>query len=247
MTSPQYEDILINNPYIDEIIPWNEKKALEYQVVLNPHGERIAPGHWGRNSNSILSDFYWKILDVEPNDFFIELKDADEKMGYVHWEENLAILHTTGGDSHYRIYKYMQDVHEGLKDRYTTVQLGGPNDYPAGCDFDLRGLLSFRETAWVMSKASLAVTVDSFISHLAGALGVSQVCLFGSGNCAVVQPKQVKGQLICMTPDYVHDCVGLGPCSASVRECPATCTGRHDPKDILKAIEKIERGKVNWI
>ena len=243
MTMPQYTDILENNPYIDEIIPWDDKIAPKYQIVLNPHGERIGPGHWGRNSNSLLSDFYWKILDVEPNDFFIDLKDADEKMGYVHWEENLAILHTTGGDSHYRIYKYMKDVHEGLKDRYTTIQLGGPNDYPAFADFDLRGKLSFRETAWVMSKASLAVTVDSFISHLAGALGVSQVALFGSGNCAVVQPKQVRGQLICMTPDYVQDCVGLGPCSASVRECPATCTGRHDPKDILKAIEKIEGGR----
>src|SRR3990170_2210459 len=36
---------------------------------------------------------------------------------------------------------------------------------------------AFRESAWVVSKAAIAVTVDSFISHLCGALGVSQVCL----------------------------------------------------------------------
>ena len=253
MTSPQYMDILENNPYIDKIIPWDNKMGVKYQVVLNPHGDRIAPGHWGRNSNSILSDFYWKILDVEPDDFFIELKLPSETIieenGTVDdWDHDpIVILHTTGGDSHYRIYKYMKDVHEGLYHQYTTVQLGGQNDYPAGCHIDLRGKLSFREAAWVMSKASMAVTVDSFISHLAGALGVSQVCLFGSGNSAVVQPKQIKGKLICRAIDYTRRCIGLGPCSASVRDCPATCTGLHNPKDILEDIKELELDNNNEI
>jgi len=276
MTSEQYMDIVENNPYLDKIISWTNNIESKYKFVLNPHGNVIAPGHWGRNSNSILSDFYWKILDIEPDDFFIDLKQPDivredEVEGSLSFFEKenkkigtevgieivdtfssilvpvwttkgpICILHTTGGDSRFRIYKFMKDVHEGLQDRYTTVQLGGANDFPAWADVDLRGKLSFRETAWVMSKASIAVTVDSFLSHLAGALGISQVCLFGSGNSNVVQPHQVKGELICMTPDYVKDCLGLGPCSASVRDCPATCTGRHNPKDILKAIEEIER------
>jgi len=263
MTQSKYSDILVNNPYIDEIIPWDE--SVKYRFVVNPHGERIAPGHWGRNCNSILSDFYWKILNVEPDDFYIELKqpkfddDFDknwaERIAYAN-ENNahviegspaldikpIAILHTTGGDSHFRIYKYMKDVHEGIKDRYTTIQLGGPSDYPAWADIDLRGKLTFRETAWIMSKASIAVTVDSFISHLAGALGVSQVCLFGSGNYVVVKPNQVSGKLICLSPDYVNECKGLGPCSGVVKECAAPCTGLHDPKDILKSIEEIENG-----
>jgi len=256
MTQSKYSDILVNNPYIDEIIPWNE--SVKYRFVVNPHGERIAPGHWGRNCNSILSDFYWKILNVEPDDFFIEKKQpecATEDGAYLtFWEKNdagvyqpfmkpllpICILHTTGGDSHFRVYKYMKDVHEGIKDRYTTIQLGGPSDYPAWADIDLRGKLTFREDAWIMSKASIAVTVDSFVSHLAGALGVSQVCLFGSGNHVVVRPNQVSGKLICLSPDYVNECKGLGPCSGVVKECPATCTGLHDPKDILKAIEEIE-------
>jgi len=258
MTSEQYMDIVTNNPYVDKVIPWENSAGKDYRFVVNPHGERIAPGHWGRNSNSILSDFYWKILDIEPDDFFIELKQPDrikehdgaltffeEDFGlfrpFVRSSGPFCILHTTGGDPRFRTYKFMKDVHEGLRDRYVTIQLGGANDFPAWAKVDLRGKLSFRETAWVMSKASIAVTVDSFISHLAGALGVSQVCLFGSGNSNVVRPNQVKGELVCMIPDYIRHCKGLGPCSAAVRDCPATCTGRHDPKDILKAIEEIER------
>ncbi len=238
MTSPQYVDIVDGNPYIDSIIPWDNANLRRFKFVYNPHGEKIAPGHWGRNCNSILSDFYWKILGVEPDDFYIEKRRP--KQDFRLPDRPVCIVHTTGGDPHFRTYKYMDDVVAKMGERYFTVQVGGGKDYPAKSDLDLRGKLTFRETAWVMDKASLAVTVDSFISHLAGALGISQVCLFGSGNAIVTRPSQVKGQLICLSPDYVRDCPGLGPCSAAIRECPAPCTGRHTPQSILEAIREIE-------
>jgi len=243
MTSPQYMDILRGNPYIDFLLPWDSKAFENYEIAYNPHGTRIAPGHWGRNCNSILSDFYWKILMVDPDDFFIEKKKPSEEVleGDLEGVElPICVVHTTGGDSHFRMYKYMGDICEALKERYFTVQLGGAQDFPGWAEMDLRGKLSFRESAWVLDKASLSINVDSFISHLTGALGVSQVTLFGSGNAVVTRPNQMKGQLICLSPDYIHACPGLGPCSASVRDCPAPCTGKHDPKTILEAIKEIE-------
>ncbi len=240
MTQKKYQDIIEGNPFVDQIIDWDEKKLQEYRFVYNPHGDRILPGHWGRNSNSQLGDFYWKVLMIEkPGDFFIELKCPE---GYedVVFGKPICILHTTGGDPEFRLYKYMSDVAEGLKDRYFTIQVGGVDDYPAGADLDFRGNLSFRETAWIVSQAKIAITVDSFISHLCGALGVSQVCLFGSGNANVVAPIQVKGKCIRMSPDYIRYCKGLGPCSASVRDCSVKCTGVHDPKTILANIKKLE-------
>lgn len=240
MTQKKYWDILANNPYIDRIIDWDESNYSKYKFIVNPHGERIAPGHWGRNSNSLLSDFYWKILRVEPDDFFIEKKELEDSYKELlsHYS-NYCIVHTTGGDPAFRTYKYMGDVCRELKGEFTTIQVGGKNDYPAGAEFDFRGGLSFRETAWIISQAKIAVTVDSFISHLCGALGVSQVCLFGSGNHNVVKPNQVKGELICMVPDYINDCPGLGPCSASVRDCPTPCTGIHDPQDIVNNLRRL--------
>lgn len=232
MTQKKYHDILVGNPYVDEIIDWDESIGREdYEWYYNPHKERILPGHWGRNSNSILSDFYWKILKVEPGEFFIQKVEPKLFSPVVYGP--VCIVHTTGGDPQFRTYKYMADVCRRIKDMgLITIQVGGVNDYPAGASVDLRALLSFRETAWVMSKAKVAVTVDSFISHLAGALGISQVCLFGSGNANVVRPNQMGGRLICMEPDYIK-CPSLGPCSAAERSCPAPCTGVHDPKDIV--------------
>jgi len=236
MTMPQYKGIVEDNPYIDKILPWNERIFAEYQFVLNPHGDRILPGSWGRNSTSILSDFYWKILDVVPDDFYI----AEREIG--HWEEielPICIVQTSGGDKEFRTYRFMKDICNGLKDRYMTIQLGSKNDYPASAEIDLRGKTTFAETAWIMKQANLAVTIDSYLSHLAGALGISQVCLFGSGNYRVVRPNQLKGLLVCRVPDYtLLPC--LGPCSASVRNCKLKCTGVHNPYDILNDIVEIE-------
>lgn len=238
MTQKKYQDILVNNPYIDEIVDWDETKRGDYKYAYNPHGDKILPGHWGRNSNSILSDFYHKVLMVEPDDFFIDKKAIDFPFPK---SIPVMIAHTTGGDPQFRTYKYGKDICDYFRGKYFTIQVGSANDFPAGADYDLRGKLSFRETAYVVSKAKVAFTVDSFISHLCGALGVSQVCLFGSGNKNVVKPNQMNGRLICMEPDYIRQCPWLGPCSASVRDCPTPCTGIHDPKDIIKAIEEIER------
>ena len=246
MTQRQYMDIVMENPYIDEVIEWDEHEPQYYNFTLNPHAERILPGHWGRNSNVILSDFYWKIMMLRPDDFYIHKKMPDDigisgKIKKWSQKKPICILHTTGGDADFRTYMYMSDISKALDKEYYTVQLGSKHDFPADAKLDLRGQLSFRESAWVMDHASLAVTVDSFVSHLAGALGVSQVCLFGSGNVHVVRPNQVKGELICLVPDYIMDCPGLGPCSGAIRNCPAPCTGIHDPSSILRAIKQIEK------
>ena len=244
MTQRQYMDIVRGNPDIDEVIAWDDTAYNSYVHRLNPHQDRILPGHWGRNCNTLLSDFYWKLLMVPPRPAFIDKQRPKEKIAKLVLdaleEKPICILHTTGGDPAFRTYKYMSDVSKGLT-LYTTIQLGGGADFDARADIDLRGKLSFRESAWVMDKAVLSISVDSFISHLAGCLGVSQIVLFGSGNAFVVRPDQTKGELVCMVPDYVMDCPGLGPCSASIRNCPVPCTGIHDPKTILEEVENLER------
>jgi len=247
MTEPQYMNIVEDNPYIDTVLPYSPELAEGYRVVYNPHEERILPGSWGRNSNSILTDFYWKLLMVEPDTQFGIVPDdnlPEWVTDSIKQDKPLCIIHTTGGDPHFRTYKYMPDVCEIIENRYYTIQMGGADDYPAAAELDLRGQLSYRQEAYIMSKASLAITVDSFMAHLAGAMGVSQIALYGSGNAAVCRPKQLGGNLITLEPDYIKYCPGLGPCSASIRNCPVPCTGLHDPKRIISAIDEIESMEV---
>jgi len=233
-------DILKENPYIEKVIPWNDdlynNRRDRYEIVYDIHNEIILPGSWGRNCNSLLSNFYWKLLDVEKGSFFIKEEPFELK------KDNILIVHTTGGDPHFRTYKYMVDVCDYFRNRYTTVQVGGVKDFPANADIDLHGKLSYNQTAYVVKQAKCAVTVDSFVSHLVGAYGIPQVCLFGSGNHYVVRPEQVSGKLICLIPDYLLDCPGLGPCSGCVKDCPAPCTGRIDPKEVIKSVLNLFEG-----
>ena len=158
MTQRQFHDILKGNPYIDNLLEWDESVRDNYRYSYNPHSDVILPGHWGRNCNSILSDFYWKILRVHPHDFFIEKVKPEgfewnEEYGLeikdsrffpdpafngsytgqsIYVGKQICIVHTTGGDPRYRTYKYMGDVCEGLREKgYVVVQVGGQHDYPA--------------------------------------------------------------------------------------------------------------------
>lgn len=131
----------------------------------------------------------------------------------------------------------MDMVAEEFKKTHYTIQLGGANDFPAGAELNLCGKLTYEESAYVMSKASVAVTVDSFMAHLAGSLGINQICLFGSGNENVVKPNQISGKLVCLSPDYINHCPALGPCSGGYK-CFVPCTGRHDPKKIIALIKE---------
>ena len=235
MTQRRYWDILKENPLISEIVNWDISQVNNYKHVYSPHRDRVLGGQWGRGS-ILLSDLYWKLVRVQPDNFFIHLNEppTDYKLD----EEPFHVIHTTGGDHRLRVYKHMNIVVQNLK--FRTIQLGSMDDYPAKVDLDLRGKLSFRETAWVMSKARSAIVVDSFLSHLAGALGVSQVCLFGPGNVANVRPVQTKGLLICRVPDYLNDCHTLAPCSGHMRKCSDPCINLLTPEQILSDVQKIE-------
>ena len=199
-------------------------------------------GHWGRNSNSLLADFYWKLLKVSPGPMTIMPAPPSEEIQklILSCDKPLAIFYTSGFDRPFREYQFMSTVCASIRDRFTTVQLGG-EDYDAKADIDLRMKLTYRQEAWIVSRASLGVSVDTFGAHLLGAFGVSQVTMPGSSNSRVVQPKQLGGKLIILDPDYIRVCPGLGPCSASVRDCPLPCAGSISPEKIIQSIELLEK------
>ena len=243
MTSKKYMNILEGNPFINYIHEWDDSLPSKFQYYYNPHEQRILPGHWGRNSNSLLSDFYWKILKVKPSPIFIQPEELEEslKKEILSSDKPIMVIYSAGYDRPFREYQFMNVVTEYFKDKYTTVQMGGGTDYPAHAQIDFRGKLTYRQEAWVVGRASIGVTVDTFGAHLIGALGVSQVTLPGSSNSRVVQPKQFGGKLIVLDPDYVRVCKGLGPCSAQVRDCALPCIGSINPGQIIQAIEYLEK------
>lgn len=230
MTQPQYQDIITGNPYVDGIIDWDELKASEYLIRYNPHGERILPGQFN-NGDTPLHAMYPYFCKVEADDMFIQEMQPDMEL-----PEEYVVVHTTGGDPKYRTYKHMDMAVKNIG--LPVVQVGGKADmvcHEAG--FDLRGKLSWRETAWVVKRAKAIVAVDSFPMHLAGALGTPVVALFGPAPARVTCARGNPETIINLEPNRLDVCKTIAACYGQ-RTCTSPCINSLNPLTIRKALLK---------
>jgi glycosyltransferase involved in cell wall biosynthesis len=233
MTQPQFQDIVTDNPYIDKIIDWDQEKLKEYLIVYNPHGERILPGGFN-NLDSKLADLYPYFCKVEPDDFYIAESEPNVKL-----PEEYLVVHTTGGDPKYRTYSYMEQAVKDID--LPIVQIGGQYDRVCQvANVDLRGVLSFREASWIMSRASAAVVIDSFPAHLAAAVKTPVVVLFGPAPARVVGPIGDKDRMVFLEPNKLDVCPNLTSCwDGRLAQCQSPCINTINPMTVKEAVEKM--------
>jgi glycosyltransferase involved in cell wall biosynthesis len=233
MTQSKFFGILKDNPYIDKLIDWNPEKRKEFRFIYNPHGEHILNGGFN-NLDVKLADMYPYFCKVEPSDFFIQ---CDKPA--IDLPENYVVVHTTGGDPQYRTYEHMDLVVKGLKIPH--VQIGSVTDKYCKGSIDLRGILSFTETAWVMKHAKAAIVIDSFPSHLAGALGVPAIVLYGPAPARVVGPihNALKGLWFDLEPNKLDVCPDMTNCHGQNRRCQNPCINSINPFHVQKNLISI--------
>ena len=239
MTQEKFFGILNKNPDIQLVIPWNPELRKNYQVVYNPHGEHILRGGFN-NMDVKLADMYPYFCKVEPDDFFIHCEDVTRKVSSLDTPLNeykkiinhdipYIVVHTTGGDPQYRTYNHMGLVIKGLK--LPVVQIGSSTDQYCPRTIDLRGILSFNETAWVMKHAKAAIVIDSFPSHLAGALGTPCIVLYGPAPARVVGPVHGDIPWFDMEPNKLEVCPDITNCYGK-RTCQSPCINSISPFEV---------------
>jgi len=240
MTQDKFFGILDRNPNVDKMLPWNPELRKAYQVVYNPHGEHILRGGFN-NLDIKLADMYPYFCKVEPDDFFIHCEDVMKKVSDLKTPLNdlkgiagnglpYIVVHTTGGDPQYRTYPHMGMVVKGLI--LPVVQIGSTSDLYCPGAIDLRGCLSFTETAWVMKHAKAAIVIDSFPSHLAGAVGTPCIVLYGPAPARVVGPvhPNVPDTLwFDMEPNKLDVCPNMTNCHGTNRNCQSPCIHSINP------------------
>lgn len=249
MTQHQYMDIVTGNEFLDEIIPWEPSKLKEYEIVYNPHGERILPGGFN-NLDVTLYSMYPYFCKVQPGEIKVDLQPAFGEFStdfLSRANENvrpICIVHTTGGQAQYRTYKHLDLALSKLG--LFIIQVGSIDDWPVRCaGLDLRGKLTWRETAWVMKQADIAVCVDSFPMHLAGALGIDTVAIFGPAPARVTQPRMQHGaKLICLEPNKLDVCPSLTNCWGQPGQnvCKTPCINTVPPHKVKAAVKELLGG-----
>ena len=241
MTQKVFAGVVFGNPYIDEIIEWDGRLLKQYEVVYNPHGEKIL--HGGFNNLDVpLYSMYPYFTNVEPDEMFIDpvkpkvhpcqllsISTGDNVEDYI-------VVHTTGGSQKYRSYPHMDIVLKNIG--IPIVQLGGATDLRCKSDLDLCGKLTWQESAWVMKHAKAAVVVDSFLSHLAGAVGTDAVVIYGPAPARVVAPKVQHGaKIVNIQPDMLAVCQSMSHCWGRQPQCNSPCINTISPITVRKALE----------
>ena len=236
MTQRRYFGILEGNPYIDELLEWNPAKAPDYEVVYRPHSDKILRGGWN-HLDTRLYEMYPHFCKVQASDMFI--KPAENVRVLDKLSERFILVHTTGGDVTYRVYPYMDAIHDAFHGDYTIIQIGSEHDLKCKSDIDLRGKLEFSETALLMEHAAAAVVVDSFPAHLAGYLGTKVVVLFGPAPARVTQPK-VKDpkDIILLEPNRLDVCPLTTSCwgAPGIRPCSTPCIETIPPDVVVSSL-----------
>lgn len=228
MTKPEYQNIV--EGLVDGHIDWQPSLIHDYEYVYMPHEFRVLPGNWG-SGDSTLTRIYSEILSVP----FNRPQIIPDPVGNLPPE--YIVVHTT---SHkYRTYL---NFHMALnKSRLPIIQIGARNDYILGNgDFefiDMRGKLSYRQTAYVISQAKLFVGIDSYPMHVAGAFDVPMVITFGSG-AARVTAAMTNGAQRTLEPVYSKICPIVGACFGNY-DCRRPCGERHSPEMVREAIKQI--------
>jgi ADP-heptose:LPS heptosyltransferase len=169
-----------------------------------------------------------------------EIQIFDEVLGY-QIAGPYVVLNTSGA-SEYRRYAHFNTVFKNFP--YEVIQIGSKDDLLCDKARDMRGKFSFRQSAYVMRNAIAAVTIDSFCSHLAGAVGTPQVALFGPAPARVTGPrfqnkKNVKQGLIELQPDMLKACNLLSHCWSTPPngvKCFAPCINSINPLKVRKAL-----------
>ncbi len=205
------KDLLLGNPIINRIFfPTAPPVFEDYDMIFRPYRCLQMSANW-QNSDKHFMDLYAEIcgVDLKGNYFpeFYNIADCKVEMN------NTVLLQCKTNDdakdwsisNFERLVKLLHD--KQLK----AIQIGGVED-PCilGIDLDLRGKTSFPQTANLMKRAVTTVCLDSAVQHLAVALNVSYIALYGAKD-----PKLTSSGIIniyhlqyCLSPEYpIGDCI----------------------------------------
>lgn len=114
---------------------------------------------------------------------YLNLTKSEEVFGKI--ATNQIAVHSSIASARYPILtkewypKRMQDVVNRLYPHYTCVQIGVANDPRLENTIDMRGKLSFRQTASVLANSQLFIGQVGFLMHLARAIDCRSVIVFG--------------------------------------------------------------------
>lgn len=240
-TDPKYSSILAGNPDVDVIVPYQpwmqDVPFLErvFDEVYTPNlAIQTTAANWVRGGKGRrLAEEMAAQCQVELGDYKIDTVDPGVTL-----PERFIVLHPGSGKGQWeaRNYLHWQDVVSNVArlSGLPVVQVGLPDDPLYQGATDLRGQTpDYRNLAWVISKASALVGIDSVAMHMAAGLGVPHVAIFGSSYANSTGPAKTRGLSVLLeTPDRLGCEKACYKYQCTVRK-DSPCINEIDPKKVV--------------
>lgn len=232
---PEYVEIVDSNPNIKSLVitkDWDvvlqDASSGRYDKVLVPFQcthEDTCWHHNPRHKDGHLIDFYAKRCKIEITERkeYVYFSDKDLQ-GLDFYSKKITsgeytVIHTTSlvESKNWNQFGEMVEQMKG-----TVIQVGGPDDVAIPGTYDLRGKLTFKQIAALLSIAQIFIGVDSGISYISSAVGCPTICIMGmstqktSGpigpNTHFIEPERPKG---CEWPCHTN-CRHKNPCIRTI-------------------------------
>ena len=194
-TKPEYFKVLKGNPNIHKVIPWNESmmsiELLEevFDIAFTPNvTTQYVFSNWVRRGQGrLLAEEFANHCLCELGDYYIE-KEVFEGL-----PEKYITLHAGSGKGQWEARKYVewQEIVDNLKSLFVDlqiVQVGSSDEPELTGVIDLRGKTNIHQLAAAIDGSRTHLSIDTFTMHVAAALGVPFVSLFGSSHARSTGP-----------------------------------------------------------
>jgi GT2 family glycosyltransferase/ADP-heptose:LPS heptosyltransferase len=174
MFNTDCEEVLENNPWIDQIVKTEEISERSFKVYYN-----LDMAYEYRPHTNIL-DAYAELVGVKREDCQLHVKteamptDIPEKYVVIHAGKTSWV----GRD--WSTFKFDIIAKRIQSEGWGVVLVGRSADAEISCDIDLRNKTNISQLAHVIKNSKLFVGIDSFPMHIAQSFDMPGVCFFGS-------------------------------------------------------------------
>lgn len=208
----RHPGLFTGNPDLERVVPIDEYHARTlaaygtqvvrpYYVSMQPDEGASAPptAHFLRQMCE-LAGLRGEVA-LRP---YLHLTDAERHAGRI--APRQIVIHSTGRSAQFVssnkewFVDRFQSVVDALRDRFDFVQLGAAGDPPLAGARDLRGRTTLRESAAIVSASRVVVCLEGFLMHLARAVDVRAVVIYGGALSPAISGYSTNENLFSAVP-----------------------------------------------
>lgn len=255
---PKYADILLDNPHIHKVIPWNQtmmqtellEEVFDLALMPNTATQFTFSNYVRRGQGRLLAEEYANYCQCELGEYHIG-KDLSG-LDLLEWEKTddppaYITLHPGSGQGQWEARNYVEwkEVVQNLKALYPEmciVQVGGPDEQPIeGVDKWIGGTTP-QQLAVLIQFSSLHLSIDTFTMHLAAALNTPVVALFGSSHAMSSGPwvrNREKSKIYLLEAEQKLGCTRACYKYQCKKNKSMPCINEIDPRMVVEATARI--------